>query len=157
VPLEEDDVPVGAVVTAEKVIERDFVQRGGRRERRDVSANALFRLVGADHHCRRVPPDDALDAAFEVRAARHQHLLVGRDGVDVGGVGGERDLDAVLRRVNRQLAQQPLHFDRTASLKHIIEGVEPFPQFDRVELRSISWSRVSHYSISSFYFFGTNS
>ena len=40
--------------------------------------------------------------------------------VDVGRIGGKRQLDAVLARVNRQLAEQPGDFDRTAALEHII-------------------------------------
>ena len=53
-------------------------------------------LVGAHDHRQRVPADEALDAALDVVAARHQRLLVGGDRVDVGRVGGERQLDAVL-------------------------------------------------------------
>ena len=71
-------------------------------------------------------------------------LLVGGDRVDVGGVGGERDLDAVFGRVKRQLAQQARDFDRTAALQHIIKGIEPFARFDGIELRGIFGSRVSH-------------
>ena len=126
------------------MVEADFVERGRRRERRDVAADALFRLVRAHHHRRGVPADQALDAALEVGAAGHRHLLVGGNGVDVGRVGGERQLDAVLGGVKRQLAQQPRDFDRAAALQHIIEGLEPFARFDGVELRRVFRSNVSH-------------
>ena len=88
--------PSPAVVAAEEMIEADFVQRRGRGIRRDVAADALLGLVGADDHRGRVPADEALDAALEVGAAGHERLLVGGDRVDVRRVGGERQLDAVL-------------------------------------------------------------
>ena len=75
--LEEDDVGVRAVVTAEEVIEADFVQRRRRREGRDVAADALFRLVRPHDHRRRVPAHEALDAALHVRAARHERFVFG--------------------------------------------------------------------------------
>ena len=89
-------------------------------EGRDVAADAFLGLVGAHDHRRGVPADQALDAALEVRAAGHERLLVGGDGVDVGGVGGEGQLDAVLSGVNRQLAEQAGDLCRTAALQHII-------------------------------------
>ena len=91
VTLEEDDVRVRTVVTAEKMIEADFVERRRRGERRNVAADAFLGLVRAHDHRRGVPADEALDPALEVGAARHQRLVVGRDRVDVGGVGGERE------------------------------------------------------------------
>ena len=145
VALEEDDVAVVAVaVPAEEVVEADFVERRRRRERRDVAADALFRLVGAHDHRRGVPADEALDAALDLGAAGHQRLFVGGNGVDVGSVGGERQLDAVLAGVNRQLAEQPRDLCRAAALQHIIKRVEPFAGFDGVELRGVFRSDVSH-------------
>jgi len=41
------------------------------------------------------------DPALDVGTARHQRLFVGRNRVDVGGIGGEGQLDAVLSGVNR--------------------------------------------------------
>ena len=133
--------PLGLVVAAEEMVEADFVERRGRGKRRDVPANALLRLVRAHDHRRSVPADQALDAALEVGAARHEHLLVGGDRVDVGGVGGEGQLDAVFGRVERQLAQQARDFDRTAALEDIIKGIEPFARFDGIELRRHLWEQ----------------
>ena len=64
--------------------------------------------------------------------------------VDVRRIGGKRQLDAVLTRVNRQLAQQTGDFDRAAALEHIIKRVEPFAGFGRVELGSVFGGRLSH-------------
>src|SRR5438034_267079 len=75
----EDAVAVAAVVAAEKMVEADFVERRGRRERRNVPADPFLRLVGAHDHRGGVPADEALDAPLEIRAAGHQRLLVGGD------------------------------------------------------------------------------
>src|SRR5206468_3993899 len=98
--LEEDHVAVATLVAAKEMVEADLVERRGGRIRRDVSADSFFGLVRAHDHRRRVPPDEALDPALEIRAARHEHLFVGGDRVDVGGFRGEGKLDAVLSRVN---------------------------------------------------------
>ena len=71
----------------EEVVEADFVERGRRGERRDVAADAVFGLVGLDHHRHRVPAHEALDPALDFAAARERRLLGRRDGVDVGRVG----------------------------------------------------------------------
>jgi hypothetical protein len=118
--LEEDDIRIAPIVAAEEVVEAHFVEGGRRGERRDVAADPFLRLVGAHDHRRRVPADEALDAPLQVRAARHEGLLVGGDRVDVGGVGSEGKLDAVLSGVNRQLAEQAGDLCRTAALQHII-------------------------------------
>ena len=90
VALEIDDVAVVALaLAAEEVVEPDFVERGGGGERRDVAADALFDLVGLDDHRQRIPAHEALDAALDLAAAGKRRLLVGGDGVDVGGVRGE--------------------------------------------------------------------
>ena len=77
VALEVDDVAVVVVALAlEEVVEADFVERRGRRVRRDVAADPLFELVGLDHHRQRVPADEALDAALDFAAARERRLFV---------------------------------------------------------------------------------
>ena len=144
VALEEDHVAVVAVVPAEEMIEPDFVERRRRREGGNVPADPFRRLVGAHHHGRRVPAHEALDPALEVRVARHQRLIVGGDGVDVGRVGRERQRDAALGRVEGQFAEQPGDFGRSAGLQHIIKRLEPLAGFNGIELRRVFRSNVSH-------------
>ena len=77
VSLEVDDVAVVVVALAlEEVVEADFVERGGRCEGRDVTADAVFGLVGLDHHRQRVPADEALDAALDLAAAWERRLIL---------------------------------------------------------------------------------
>ena len=103
VSLEVDDVAVVIVALAlEEVIEPDFVERGGRRVGRDVTADAVLELVGLDDHRQRVPSDQALDAALDLAAARERRLIGGGNRVDVGRVGRERLRDAVAAGVIAQ-------------------------------------------------------
>ena len=152
--LEEDDVAVvGRLALAaamEKMIEPDFVQRRGRREGRDVPADALFRLVRAHDHRRGIPADEALDAALEIGAAGHQGLFVGGDRVDVGGIRGEGELDAIPPGMNGELFEQPGHLCGAAALQHIIKRVEPLSCFGGVELRRVFRCDVSHGSDNPF-------
>src|SRR5262245_50206376 len=109
-----------------------------------MAADPFLRLVRAHDHCSSVPSDETLDPAFEVGAAGHECLVVCTDRVDIRGICGEGNLDAVLGRVERQLAKQALDFDGAAALKHIIKRIEPFAGFDGVEIRSIFRGNMSH-------------
>ena len=80
VALEIDDVAIAAFgLRAKEMIERNFVQRGRGRKRRNVSADAFLNLVGANHHGQRIPADQALDAAFHLLAAGKGRLLPRRE------------------------------------------------------------------------------
>ena len=144
VPLKEDHVAIVAVVAAEEMIERDFVERRRRGERGDVAADPFGRLVGPHHHGCRVPAHEALDPALEVRIARHQRLIVGGDGIDVRRVRGERQRHAALGRVEGQLAEQPGDLGGSAGLQDIIKRLEPLAGFNGIELRRVFRSNVSH-------------
>ena len=109
-----------------------------------MPADAFVRLVRFDHHRGGIPADEALDAALDVGTAGHQHLVVRGNRVEVRGIGSERELDALLGGVQRQVAQQARDFDGTTGLQHIIERLEPFTRFDGIELRRIFRSNVSH-------------
>ncbi len=121
VPLVVDDVAVARVTRPEKVIETDFVQRGGRREGRDVPADAGLVLVRAQHHGDRVPANQALDAALDFLAAGERHFLLGRQRVDVRRVGAERKPDAAAARMFAELLQQLSRARGPARLQHVVE------------------------------------
>src|SRR5262249_19932062 len=93
--LEEDDVAVMVFSLAfEEMIEPDLVERGGRCVGRDVSPDAILRLVRFDHHRERVPPHETLDAAFDLPAAWKRRVIGRGNRVDIRSVGGEDWLDA---------------------------------------------------------------
>ena len=144
--LEVDGVRVGAVVAAEEVVEGHFVEGGRRRERRDVAANPFISLVGPHDHRRRIPAHQALDTALHVPAAGHERFVFRWDAVDVGGIGGKRNLYSAIRRVLGEIAKQALDLYRPAALQNIIKGVEPFTPFNGINLGGILWGNVSHWN-----------
>ena len=120
------------------MVEAHFVERRRRRERRDVAADALVGLVGAHDHRRRVPADQALDAALEIGLPGISVCSSAEIVLMYGVLRGERQLDAVLRSREASAREASrADFDRTAALQDIIKGIEPFARFDGIELRSI--------------------
>ena len=94
VALEVHHVTVAVSVSARgKMIERHFIQRGGRGISRNVAADALLHLVGPDDHGQRIPADQALDPALHLLAAGKRRLLPGRNGILIGRGGGEGQID----------------------------------------------------------------
>ncbi len=145
VPLEVDDVAFLAILAAaEEVVEADLIQRRGRGVRRNVSADAIFHAVGAHDHRHRVPANEALDAALDLAAAGIRHFLAGVDGVDVRRVRRERQLHAVLLRVDAKLSKQPTDSRRTPVLQHVVERLEPLAGFERFQFAGVAWCRVPH-------------
>jgi len=94
------DVVAGepVVLPPEEVVEAHLVEGGGGRERGEVAADPFVVLVGLHHHHRRVPADEGPDPAFQVLVTGEPRLLVGGDGVDVGGAHLRRDAHLQLAR-----------------------------------------------------------
>ena len=94
VTLDEDLVAEASVALApEEVVEADLVERGRAGVGGEVAADALGAGVGPDHHGRGVPADVGPDPALLVLVAGEPRLGVGRDGVDVRGGDGGREVD----------------------------------------------------------------
>ena len=86
VALEVNGVAGHAVfLTPEEPVEANLVERGRRRERRQVTADAVGLLVGPDDHRRRIPSDEGPDPSFDVFVTGEERLLLGGDGVHVVG------------------------------------------------------------------------
>ncbi len=131
VALEEHQVAaVRMVGPAEEVVEAHLVERGRRGVGRDVPADAVGVLVGAHHHRHRVPAHQALHAALDLGAAGERRLLVGGDGVDVGGVGRERQRHALPAGVGLEVLQQLDDAFASSVLDDPLERVEPFLGFN---------------------------
>ena len=129
--LKVNQVAAVAIVasSAKKVIEANFVQRGGRRKSRDVSTQPIEVLVGAVHHRHRVPANDAFDASFELAIPRIARLLAEVDRVDIGRVEGMGQLHPLLPRFAIQDGQKLFNSLRTFGIQDIFEGVEPLLGF----------------------------
>src|SRR5271166_3777664 len=96
VPLEINEVArLIAVFGMEEMIESDFQKCRERRIRRDVSADPGIFLVLPVHHGHRVPADQALDAAFQVAVARIGNLFRRRNGIEVGRIELNRNINAI--------------------------------------------------------------
>ena len=87
---------------AEKVVHAHFDQCCRRGEGRDMAADALVVFVGPHHHGDRIPPDQALDGAFQVAVAGIGQLLGNRDRVQVGRDGRQSGGNPLPRRFMRQ-------------------------------------------------------
>ena len=145
VSLEIDDVAVVVVALAlEEVVEPHLIERGRRCEGRDVTADPVFRLVRLDDHRERVPPDQALDAPFDFTTAWKRRLIGWRDGVDVGGIGGEGLGDAAALGVIAELAKQAADSSGPAGLEHIVERLEPLAGLERLDFRGVLGCCVTH-------------
>ena len=127
-------VEAALAAAAEEVVERHFVQRGRRGERRDVPADAGEVAVGARDHRHRVPADEALDPPLQLALAGIARLLVARNRVDVRRGGRERQLDAVADRRLFQRREQLLHALRALALQHVVERLEPLGRLGRIDV-----------------------
>ena len=125
VALEVDEVAAVAVVGgAPEMDEAGVVERRRRLEAGDVAAELGGFLVGAQHDRHRVPADVAADRLLELAVAGMRRLLLGADGVDVGGVGGERQLRALAPRGGDDGVEQ---------LVDALEALESLDRIERVE------------------------
>ena len=131
VSLEVDDVAVAVFgAGAKKMIEGNFVERGGRGEGRNVAADAFLNLVGPHHHGQRVPAHQALDAAFHFLAARKGRLLPRSNRVLVRRGRRKRQVDSGLAaRMQRERLQQASSAVRPAPGKYVVERIQPLSGF----------------------------
>ena len=130
-PLEIDLIAaLRAVRTAQELVLRHLDQRGGRREGADVSADALVALVGPHHHGHGVPADDALVAPLDRAITGVGRLTLRRDGVDVGSVGGKREVRVDRLRVAVQGAQHLMQPLGPAGPVDVVERLHPLAELD---------------------------
>ncbi len=117
---------------AEEMIEADFVERGGAGERGDVAADIVLHAIGAHDHGQRVPADEALDATLEFLVAGEKRLEASGNGVGVGRIGAEREVDARNRGVGAEALQNFRGDFGSAGFQDGIERFEPFLHFQVV-------------------------
>ncbi len=111
VPLDVEQVAaVLAIGAVPEVVEAAAQHRRQRRERGQVAAQVAavgrVQAIGLDDHRHRVPAHVGTQALFDVDVAGELRLVGRGDGVDVRGVRGERQVDALLARVIQQLLDQ---------------------------------------------------
>ena len=130
----EIDLVAGVVVAlaVEKMVEGDFVERGGGGERRNVPADARMFLIRSHDHRHRIPADDALDAAFDFSVAGIDRLLIGGNAIDIRRHGGKRYFDAGPMGFFLQDGEQIADALRPLAFQNVSERFEPFLGFARV-------------------------
>ncbi len=93
---------------AEEVVEADLEQVGGRGVTGDVATQLAMGLVGTHHHGQGVPAVDAGNAFLDRQVAGEGRLLVGGNGVQVGGarlaVGAQAQRGGVSQQVVQHIA-----------------------------------------------------
>ena len=125
--LEIDLIPGMAIVLSpEEVVEPHLVQGGGAGVGREVAADGLRADVGPDHHDRGIPADEGPDAPFEVFVAGELRLLVGGDGVDVGGGDRGREVHLLLARPLEDSHEQVAGPGPPVDIDDVVERVQPF-------------------------------
>ena len=72
-----------AVAAAEEMVEGHFADGGQRGKGRDMAANVGVVFIGAHHHGRGVPANDAFNAAFERPVTRIRRFFMRGNGVQI--------------------------------------------------------------------------
>ncbi len=135
VALEEHLVAGAAVaLAAEEVVEADVVERGRRRERRQMTAEAVEAVVRTVDHRHRVPTDVGTDAALEHLVAREPRFLLGRNRVDVVGRDHGGNADALFTRPLHEAREQVARARSAADVDDGVEGIEPLPRLLRIDV-----------------------
>src|SRR4029079_14297991 len=90
----------------EKMIESDVVERCSGGEARDVATQFGSLFIGAHYHRHCIPADQSTDFSLDAGVARHALFQLWNNGIQIRGVGAERDVGAVAARLVDQLFEQ---------------------------------------------------
>ena len=121
---------------AEKMVESDVVERRGGGKARDMAAEFGRFLVGAHHHRHCVPAHQRTDFSLETLVARHALFQMRKNGVEVRGVGAERNMGAVAARLVDELFEQVMRALVALDFEHRIERLQPLLRFLRIDVRN---------------------
>ena len=125
---------------APEMVEADLVQRGRGCVGGDVAAVLGTLPVGLHDHGHGVPADVGLEAPLDGPVARVLGLLPERDGIQVGGVGPERQVGAGTARVIHHLVQQELGALRAGGAQDGIDGLDPLAGLFGIQVGSSNGS-----------------
>jgi hypothetical protein len=142
VALEEDQV--AAVLLrrgAPEPRETDVVERRGRSERGDMTADVAV-AVGPHDHRHRVPADVVVNPDFEVGIAGVLRLAIDRNGVHVFGGGAVGKIDSRLAGLRNQACDQEMGALGAFPIDHAAQCVLPFLGFLRVGVTDAGRQRV---------------
>ena len=147
VALDVDQVAAARVIgPAPEVHEADVVERSGRLEAGDMTAQLRTVLVRPQHHHRRVPTDGRADAVLDRRIAWKGGLLVRSNRVDVSGVRREGQMRSGPPRGLDSRCEQFIGPFGALKGDHRADGFDPFLHFIRIRVLSL---KVFHGCVSS--------
>ena len=131
------------------MVEADFADGGQRGIGGDVAADVGVVFVGAHHHGRRVPANQALDAAFQRPVARIGHFFVSGNRVHVRSI----ELAEASQRRNsaarfEQLVQQIGGPVGPSFVDYLIQSFQPFGGFLWVQVRLAFFFGFEHFDFS---------
>ena len=95
-----------------------------------MAADPAHFPIGTDHHGHGIPANDRFDTSLDLSIARENRLLLPGDRVDIRGISGKRDADALLLRTHLQQAKQLTHPLLPLGLQDIVERLAPLGVFD---------------------------
>ncbi len=111
------------------MVEADAQHVGQRCKAGQMAAEVAVETVGLDHHCHRIPAHPRAQALFDLQIAGARLAHVGRDGVDVSGVAGKRDLGATAAGQVDHSFHQIVGAFRALGFNNSFERIKPFLGF----------------------------
>lgn len=136
--LEEDLVSAASVVlTAEEVVETNFIQGCGTGIRGNVSTYANVRTLSAVHQDGSIPAQPCAVLALNFFVAREFGFLIDRNGVHVVGGRDHRHANALCPSPLKQATHDELGTLSAAFLNQRIQGLKPFGCLFRIAIRQL--------------------
>jgi hypothetical protein len=103
-----------------------------------IAAVGRMQAIRLHDHRHRVPAHVGAQPLFDLDVARRAFFLVGGNCVDVGGIGGERQIDAGLARLIDELLQQEVRSLPAFGSDDCRQRLEPFARFLRIVVVGLS-------------------
>ncbi len=125
--------PIGSRIRApEEVVVPDLEHGRQGRIGRQVAADIRVVLVGAYHHGRGVPADQALDPPLDSPVAGIGDFFLGRNRVDIRRIPAQGDLNAQVRGAFHQAFEEVAGPVGPCLVDHLVEGFHPLGGLQRI-------------------------
>ena len=129
-PLEVNQIPAKILACRPKeMIEAHIVERRGRGETRNVSTILRGSAIGPDDHGHRVPANIGSDAILDGGIPWKARLHMGRNCIDVGGVGRVGEIGTRSSSMINQILNQEVSSFNAFTSDDGGEGVKPLASF----------------------------
>lgn len=130
-------VASASALAAEEVVKANLIEAGGTGVGGKVPSDSCMRLVGAQHHCCRVPSDDVADPRLHRFIAREVRLITRLDGVDVWGRDEGRQCNAEVSGPSEEAHEQELGALGTVCRNGALDLADQARRLRRVGIRDL--------------------